>query len=413
MLRNGFVRVLNVVYPGIIVILLLYSYVYEALACHGKLSIPTKNNASRHADYVLLLADGSDFAVRGTYVQGNETTPTTILTKCPHVVTTYVLPALLHLAVYLMGFYHFRLHDYESFFSIFEKVFLETSPFFSTTFSQKKIICRLRFFFAIAFLWVLITAAHDFLFVAAFGLSYPGNTLQHLLFALFRGRESGREASVPPHYDQVVRWLPVSLDLVGGMLQSAVYVVVVLDYVTECEIIRFSVHGLETHLRERSIPLQQAFKDVLDLRDKIAALNGVVGRMASLAVISFAGGILVGICLVFLSEATGFLIWLYRVLFVVIWLTAFLAPLVQAARLNGSLTHMETLALEIRAIGYHGYRMSEADSFLAFTSHRPIQARICYVPVTSPPIVVFCLTAAAAILLVIQLNVVVGANDSI
>ena len=61
------------------------------------------------------------------------------------------------------------------------------------------------------------------------------------------------------------------------MLQSAVYVVVILDYVTECEIIRFSIHGLETHLRERSIPLQQAFKDVLDLRDKTAALNGVVG----------------------------------------------------------------------------------------------------------------------------------------
>ena len=122
---------------------------------------------------------------------------------------------------------------------------------------------------------------------------------------------------------------------------------------------------------------------------------------------------MVGFCLVFVTNTTVFVVWLYRSLFVVIWLTAFMAPLVQAARLNGSLRHIESLALESRGMGYSEATTAELDSFLAFTSHRPIEAKLCQVPITSPPIVVFSVLAAASILLVIQLNVVVGANDSL
>ena len=131
---------------------------------------------------------------------------------------------------------------------------------------------------------VLLTVAHDFLSIAAFGLSYPGNTLQHLFRILFRDNQqlSYSHPRLPNNPDYgyhtiVIRWLPWALGLIGGFVQSAVYVVVILDYVTECEIIRFSVQGFETRLRERSVPLERAFKDVLDLREKISALNGVVG----------------------------------------------------------------------------------------------------------------------------------------
>ena len=133
--------------------------------------------------------------------------------------------------------------------------------------------------------------------------------------------------------------------------------------------------------------------------------------MTSLAVISFGGGGLVGFCLVFLTNTTVFLIWLYRSLFVIIWSSAFMVPLIQAARLNGSLNNIESLALESRGIGYSEASSAEVDSFLAFTSHRPIQAKLCQVPITSPPIVVFSVLAAATVLLVIQLNIVVGANN--
>ena len=62
LVRNGFMAVMNILYPVIILSLLLYSYVYEALACHGKLSIPTKLNASSSSDYVMVLAEGSGFS---------------------------------------------------------------------------------------------------------------------------------------------------------------------------------------------------------------------------------------------------------------------------------------------------------------------------------------------------------------
>ena len=127
---------------------------------------------------------------------------------------------------------------------------------------------------------VLTTVVHDVLFILAFGLSYPGNTLQHLFYVLFHRRHSVSETN-SRYYANLLRWLPWSLDVIGGFLQSAVYAVVILDYVTECEIIRFSIQGFETRLRERRVPLEQAFKDVLDLRVKIAALNGVIGRRMS------------------------------------------------------------------------------------------------------------------------------------
>ena len=56
-----------------------------------------------------------------------------------------------------------------------------------------------------------------------------------------------------------------------------------------------------------------------------------IGRLSSLAVVSFAGGALVGLCLLFLSETTAFVVWLYRALFLLIWLSAFMVPLVQGS----------------------------------------------------------------------------------
>ena len=136
--------------------------------------------------------------------------------------------------------------------------------------------------------------------------------------------------------------------------------------------------------------------------------------MTSLAVVSFAGGTVVGLCLVIeclRSQTTVIVIWLYRILFVVIWMTGFMAPLVQAARLNGSLSHLESLALESRGFGYSGASTAELDSFLAFTSHRPILAKMCHVPITSPPIVVVILAAATAALVIIQLNLLGGGDN--
>ena len=56
-----------------------------------------------------------------------------------------------------------------------------------------------------------------------------------------------------------------------------------------------------------------------------------IGRLSSLAVVSFAGGALVGLCLLFLSETTSIVVWLYRALFLLIWLSAFMVPLVQGS----------------------------------------------------------------------------------
>ena len=131
---------------------------------------------------------------------------------------------------------------------------------------------------------VLLTIFHDCLFVLTFGINYPGNTLHHMFSQLFSSKEHctrTKTSNTTNYYLKIVKWLPWSLDLLGGFVQSAVYVVVVLDYVTECEIIRFSVQGLEMRLREKSVPLERAFKDIIDVRQKISMLNGPIGWILS------------------------------------------------------------------------------------------------------------------------------------
>ena len=42
-------RLLNVIYPFFILILLLFNYAYEIVACHGKLNVVTDTKVKSHS----------------------------------------------------------------------------------------------------------------------------------------------------------------------------------------------------------------------------------------------------------------------------------------------------------------------------------------------------------------------------
>jgi hypothetical protein len=59
---------------------------------------------------------------------------------CGHVITTYILPSILHLASFIMGFVYFRINENEQLYALMEKVFLSSMKLVS----QNRVIRRLK-----------------------------------------------------------------------------------------------------------------------------------------------------------------------------------------------------------------------------------------------------------------------------
>lgn len=54
---------------------------------------------------------------------------------CRHIITTYVIPNILHFGAYIMGMVHFRIQENEQLYAIMEKVIIETHTY-ACSFSQ-------------------------------------------------------------------------------------------------------------------------------------------------------------------------------------------------------------------------------------------------------------------------------------
>ena len=62
---------------------------------------------------------------------------------CGHVVTTYIVPSLLHLIAYILGFIYFRINENEQLYALMEKVFLAVNQTLKMA-SQDRVIKRLK-----------------------------------------------------------------------------------------------------------------------------------------------------------------------------------------------------------------------------------------------------------------------------
>ena len=63
--------------------------------------------------------------------------------KCGHVITTYVLPSIMHFIAYCLGFFYFRISENEQLYALMEKVFLAVNQTLKST-AQDKVIRRLK-----------------------------------------------------------------------------------------------------------------------------------------------------------------------------------------------------------------------------------------------------------------------------
>ncbi|XP_071085706.1 uncharacterized protein [Haliotis cracherodii] len=396
-------KVLNMVYPVLIILLLLYTYIYEMVACEWKLDVKKDTQSTKTTTVTIRPTPPSNETNTTTQyiplypldpaetVEANLTQTHSPPLACEHVITTYVIPNFLHFIAYIMGFIYFRIHDNEHLYALMEKVFLQATPLQSRTASQKKMIRKLRCFLACGTIWVLLTLCLQGLYVWAF--NFPG-------LAIFQ--QIGREC----------HWILFVFELVGRMVLNAVNLAVVVNYATQCEMILFFVRGLTLRLQEKSTDLRTAMKDVLMLRQTLSMLNGSISKMTSLTSVILGELTIIGISILALNKYNTVKVWTYRSIFPVIWALMLSFPLFQAARVNSVCRRIKKISLEMRVFGYKNNSQLDLDSFLLFVGHTNLKAKLFHIPI-QPSYVISILVLGAFVLLILFQTSSIGPVDYI
>ncbi|XP_041358803.1 uncharacterized protein LOC121375421 [Gigantopelta aegis] len=395
-------RIVNVVYPSVIVLLLIYTYIYEMVACEWKLNlkkdtlviVPTTTPLTTHAANTTNKTTIYPFVtmVPAKIITTNLSTDATRPPlACEHIITTYIIPNILHFVAYLMGLYYFRIQDNEQLYALMEKVFLQAAPLQNRAASQQIVVRKLRLFLVCGVLWVILTLVLQGLYVWAF--KFP-----QLLFFKKLGHE--------------VHWVLFAIELLGRMVLNSVILAVVVNYGTQCEMILFYVMGIALRLQEKSTDLKTAMKDMLLLRQSISLLNGTMSKMTSLTSVILAELSIIGVSILALNKYDLVRVWVYRSIFPVIWILMLSFPLFQAARVNSVCRRLKKISLEMRVFGYKNNSQLDLDSFLQFVGQTRLKAKLFHIPI-QPSYVISILVLTAFVLLILFQTSSIGPIDYI
>ncbi|KAL8612343.1 hypothetical protein ACOMHN_020162 [Nucella lapillus] len=399
--RSWQLRTLNFLYPVLIILLLLYTYTYEMIACEWKLNVVQDTE---------IRTSPKPTTVGPRNLTANVTSPLPILTlqpaltgsttpstagaegpmACDHIITTYLIPNLLHFVAYMVGLYYFRIQDNEQIYALMEKVFLQANPLHTSSSSQQKLVRKTRLFFVFGAVWVIMALVLQGLYVWAF--DFPRLTIF---------QEIGTE----------MHWLAFSIELVGRTVFNSVILAVTINYATQCEMIMFYVKGLTLRLQEKSADIKTAFKDTWMLRQNLSLLNGVISKMTSLVLVILAELTVIGISILILNRYNICKVWVYRSLFPIVWGLMLGFPLFQAARVNSICLRIKKISLEMRVFGYKNSSQLELDSFLQFVHATSLKAKLFHVPVRPSFMMATCILGSFIFLLLVQTTSIVPHNN--
>ncbi|XP_076435524.1 uncharacterized protein LOC143275355 isoform X2 [Babylonia areolata] len=410
--RSWWLRVLNVVYPVLVVLLLLYTYMYEMIACEWKLNVvkDTKVRTPKPPPTTITTPIGNytdNETTTGTSLpkallfnfsptqEENLTSPTLSPSSstpppCDHIITTYLIPNVLHFAAYVMGMYYFRIQDNEQMYALMEKVFLQANPQHTSSSSQQKLVYKTRLFLALGSVWVLATLGLQVLYVWVF--SFPA-------------------LDIFERFGEIFHWVTLSIELVGRVVFNSVILAIVVNYATQCEMVMFYVKGLSLRLQEKSTDIKTAFKDTWLLRQNLSLLNGVISKMTSLALTILAELTVIGVSILILNQYDTAEVWVYRGIFPVVWGVMLGFPLFQAARVNSVCLRIKKSSLEMRVFGYKNSSQLELDSFLQFVHATRLRAKLFHVPIQPSYLMALCILAAFVFLLLVQTTSIFTRNN--
>ncbi|OQV17805.1 hypothetical protein BV898_08101 [Hypsibius exemplaris] len=372
-------RLCNVLFTTFVISMQIYTYVYQIIACEGKLSIDQDTH-----DPTTTPGPGNT-----TFNPWIPIGPSAKRRQCYHITTTYIVPAVLHSVIYVMGFIHFRLQDNEYLYGLMEKVFLQHAPFHRAL-VHSSVIYSARLYLYLGIAWAFLAVSVQGLSAAAFGIT------PSIWFL-----------------DVQEEWwtkMLFAFQLLGFLLCYLVWAAVIVNYATQCELLVAFINGICLRLREKSTDLRLAMHDILGVRENLSTLNGTLARMTAIGVLSFGELSIMGLCLLVLNVATNPWTWVYRIIFPLTFGLALLFPLIQAARVSKTGEKLKQICFEMRVFGYKDSNHMELDSFLLFVNHATLRPKLFSVPIKPALIMSLVAGTALTLLVLFQMGVIAGAN---
>ena len=89
-------------------------------------------------------------------------------------------------------------------------------------------------------------------------------------------------------------WLSFAVEAIALIISNSIYLAVVINHATQCEMIVFYIDEIRTRLEEKSINLKEAMQQILDIRLAIGNLNSTISTMTTLVGLTFIEKFIIG-----------------------------------------------------------------------------------------------------------------------
>jgi len=300
----------------------------------------------------------------------------------------YFIPDFLHLAAYCYTYYLLRVCESEQLQILMERVFLQAFYSRSNYITQPKLIRTLRIFLGLSLFWIALSTTVQILHVTA---EYP----------IFTWMQPSKEGEYV-----LIAFLVISL-----IWNDVIHVTIIVSYSIQCQLLNSFIRGLCERVREKSISLQEAIKEIGESAKMLKHLNEEFA--ISVALMMLHSGVMTVSGLIWTFTITNFsskdkVVLVTNFLCLIMWVLIFVFPLVQAARLSAACHCLKKLGqfLLTRPFGYMEMSQQQLDSFLLYTTSLNMQAKLFRVPIK--PAMLFGTGALAcfAFLLLAQLEVI-------
>ncbi|XP_033097402.1 uncharacterized protein LOC117101541 [Anneissia japonica] len=334
------VRPINFFYPMLVFCVIILSFLLQFASCYRvNINIPQQRNAS---------------SMRHNFLDCQE-----------FMISQYIIPDVLQLTAYVYAYYIYKVWDKEQLQTLIERVFLKSGSN-KCGLSPRQLAKTMKAFVVLGFFWIVCAISVQILHVIS--QEQMSFTFLHV-------------SSNAQYYTLVI------LMLLGCVILDTVYVTAIIDYVTQCQLLIYLLQGLCDRVRERTIDLEEAIKDIQEaetlsrivnyrIASCISLLLFNLGLMAVLDCVAFADGRLLNFTtLMYMASLCG----------AVVWICISGTPFIQAARLNSACRAVLTLGHEIRSrpFGFQDTQTGALDSFLLFTSTITFKAKLFRTTVNS------------------------------
>ncbi|UJR25295.1 hypothetical protein I4U23_006647 [Adineta vaga] len=406
-----FLRFINILYPFLILILLLFNYTYEIIICQGKLNVITDTQTTTTVRTTTtttvntITTSNPRNQSTGTWatLQPGHTRPHTtnasmaIIHKhaeCGHIFTTYILPDLFHFLAFIIGFIYFRVTEGEPMYSLMEKVFIHADQNIRL-FGIHRAIRRLKLFMFIGCAWVVVS-------VATHALSNAMNDFAHTFIF--------HDAQYQIVQNKPERYILFTIDILCLLISNCIHMAVAMNYACHCEMILFYCKAIRIRLEEKSVQLLEAMKRILDLGASISQLNSAASRMMSILIIFFLERTILGIILLILNRIFRADMWIYRSLYTIVWFSILVFCLAQAARVTSKCDKFYRISLSMRVYGYPNASSNELDGFLLFLSKAELRAKLFGLTVRPGKIIFLGITTLLVLIVLFQTSIISSEN---